>query len=370
LWKKKNCQSFHLKVNNEMIGKYGNEYFDKNESERFLFLWKYFLSMLILRHIFFCLVYQNVPSSATWAVNATTVAGKANGTSGSSNSSLYYPFGITIPTDGILYIADSMNCRIVMVNIITSTVSGIFGSIGSASNQFDLPIDVFITGTSLYVLDNGNIRIEKWSSNGTNPSIVIGTASIAYGSCMFIDGYGSIYVSDSTNDTVKRVTSNSSSFVTIAGNGTFGNSANQLTGPNGIYVDNNLTLYIADTGNSRIQMWKHGATSGYTVAGTGTAGSSLAQLSYPQALIVDINGYMYIADTNNNRILRWAPNATSGVCIAGCAGTTSGTRANQFYHPVDLAFDNNGSLYISDHFNNRIQKFQILNNQSNIITCS
>jgi hypothetical protein len=65
-----------------------------------------------------------------------------------------------------------------------------------------------------------------------------------------------------------------------------------------------------------------------------------------------------------------APNATSGVCIAGCAGTTSGTRANQFYHPVDLAFDNNGSLYISDHFNNRIQKFQILNNQSNIITCS
>jgi sugar lactone lactonase YvrE len=143
----------------------------------------------------------------------------------------------------------------------------------------------------------------------------------------------------------------------------------RIVGKQLLYVDDNLTLYIADSHNHRIQMWIYGASFGQTVAGNGSAGSSLTQLNTPHALIVDINGYMYTADTGNNRIIQWAPNTISGICIAACTDT-SGTNANQLNFPVGLAFDSDGSLYISDSNNNRIQKFEILNDQSNIITCS
>jgi sugar lactone lactonase YvrE len=257
-----------------------------------------------------------------------------------------------------------------MVDLTTSIVIGIIGAgYGSAINQFGYPTDVFITGTSLYVLDRINNRTQTWSTNGTNPSTIIKSASLVNGAYMFIDKYGNIYVSDWNHGTVIRFAPNSSVSVTVAGNGTNGNQLNQLNDPYGIYVDDNLTLYVADYTNNRIQMWTYGASFGHTVAGNGSAGSSLTQLNNPDPIIVDINGYMYIGDYGNNRILRWAPNATSGVCIAACTGA-SGIKANQLNGPSSLAFDSNGSLYICDYLNNRLQKFQILNNQSNIITRS
>jgi glucose/arabinose dehydrogenase len=72
---------------------------------------------------------------------------------------------------------------------------------------------------------------------------------------------------------------------------------------------------------------------------------------------------MYIVDRGNNRIVRWPPGATSGVCVVACTGF-SGSQVNNLYYPIDVAFDSNGSLYVSDDGNSRVQKFQILNNTS------
>ncbi|UJR10866.1 hypothetical protein I4U23_015053 [Adineta vaga] len=161
------------------------------------------------------------------------------------------------------------------------------------------------------------------------------------------------------------------STVAVAGTGgSPGTQAHHLSSPRGMFVDDNLTLYIADYNNHRIQMWKYGARNGTTVAGNGISGSSLSRLSTPSGVFVDSSdGYLYIVDTGNDRIVRWGPNATSGVCIAGCTNT-SGTNSNQLYFPVDLAFDNEGSLYVCDNGNNRIQKFQILYNPIEITSTS
>jgi sugar lactone lactonase YvrE len=336
--------------------------------EDFCCLRKFSVPTFLMRHIFFCLVSLNLSSVATWAENATTVTGNANGTSGSSNSSLYHPWGITISTDDILYIVDNHNCRVVMVNLTSSIVSGIIGSgWGGAIDHFEYPSDAFITETSLYVLDNSNDRIQEWSKDGTNPSTMFVTPSLFTTHYIFIDKYGSIYVNKYNQGIVICFAFNLSVSVTVAGNGTNGNQSDQLNYPEGIYVDDNLTLYIADSSNHRIQMWTYGASFGQTVAGDGSAGSSLTQLNSPMAVIVDINGYMYIADAGNYRVLRWGPIATSGVCIAACTGV-SGTNANQLLNPTGLAFDNNGSLYICEFSNNRVQKFEILNKQSKTIT--
>jgi sugar lactone lactonase YvrE len=105
--------------------------------------------------------------------------------------------------------------------------------------------------------------------------------------------------------------------------------------------------------------WFSGASAGILAAGDGSPGSSSTQLNGPIHIIVDVNEYMYISDAGNARIIRWAPNSTFGVCVAACT-STAGTAPTQLNMPHSLAFDSNGSLYVSDWENHRVQKFQIL----------
>jgi sugar lactone lactonase YvrE len=320
--------------------------------------------MLTITHNSVYLAFVDLSPTAVWNQSATTVAGAQSGISGSSNGYLNSPGSLTISTDDILYIADQDNNRVVVVNLTSSTIIRNLGSVqGAASNQFYWPNDISVTETSIYVLDSKNYRVQKWSINGTNPSTVPGTGSIHYSFYMFMDKYGSLYVSVLDDNTVIRFAPNSSVFLTIAGTGSSGAQSNRLSSPYGIFVDDNLTLYIADYNNNRIQMWKYGASTGTTVVGTGTSGATLAELNNPSAVLVDTNGYMYIADSGNNRIVRWAPNSTSGICIVACTGS-SGTNSNRLNYPSALAFDSNGSLYVCDLSNNRVQKFQSFDNQS------
>jgi sugar lactone lactonase YvrE len=305
----------------------------------------------------------NISSSAIWIQNGTTIAGQANGASGPSTSYLNNPVGLTISNDDILYIADYLNNRVVVINLISSTVIRTIGSGPSNDiNKFDNPADVFLVGTFLYVLDLQNNRIQKWSINGTNPSTLPGGGTFDYSYNFYIDKNENVYVSVYHDNTVIRFAANSGTFTTVAGTGTVGAESNRLNCPYGIFVDDNLTLYIADYNNHRIQKWTFGASSGTTVAGTGINGPSLSQISYPSSVVLDKNGYMYITDTGNNRIVRWEPSSTSGVCIVACMGT-SGTRTNQLNWPSAVATDSSGSLIVADYDNNRVQKFLILNNQ-------
>ncbi|CAF3557626.1 unnamed protein product [Adineta steineri] len=313
------------------------------------------------------ILYVNVSFTAVWAENAITVAGLSNGTAGKSNNTLNSPRGLSISSDDILYIAEWRNARIVVVNLTSLQVINIIGSgPGSAMYQFDHSYDVMIVNQSLYVYDSSNQRIQQWSRNGTNPSTIL-TGTFGLGFHEFKDKYNNLYISVYYSNVVVRFAPNSQIAITIAGTGVAGSLSNQLNSPNGIFVDDNLTLYIADFNNHRIQMWKYGSLSGVTVAGNGTSGSSLKQLFRPGAVVVDTNGYMYIADSGNNRILRWKLGSDSGICIAACTGTT-GTQMNQLYSPASIAFDSNGSLYTSDYYNNRVQKFQFLYNANQTTT--
>jgi DNA-binding beta-propeller fold protein YncE len=149
----------------------------------------------------------------------------------------------------------------------------------------------------------------------------------------------------------------------VAGTGVKGSNNNQLNQPRGIFVNHLRTIYVADCGNHRIMKWFSGALSGIIVAGDQTLGASSTQLNTPTQVIVDENEYMYISEADNARITRWAPNSTFGVCIAACTGTI-GTASTQLKGPYSLAFDSDGSLYVSDSFNHRVQKFQILDYHS------
>jgi hypothetical protein len=88
----------------------------------------------------------NLSSTAQWSQNAITVAGSINGTSGSSLDLLNRNLGLYIADDDTLYIADSNNNRIVLIQSNSTTAVAVIGQ-GFQSNMttFNYPIDVFVT---------------------------------------------------------------------------------------------------------------------------------------------------------------------------------------------------------------------------------
>jgi sugar lactone lactonase YvrE len=197
------------------------------------------------------------------------------------------------------------------------------------------------------------------SLNGSNPTTALDFGGLAAPYYLYVDENDNIYLSNTVNHSVLLFLSNSTNSAMVAGTGVVGNNNDQLNRPYGVFVNHNGTMYIADFQNHRIMKWFSGASFGIVVAGNGTAGFGSTQLQSPTQVVVDTNEYMYISEAGNSRITRWAPNSIFGVCIAACSGT-AGPASTQLNGPHSLAFDSNGSLYVSDRANNRVQKFQIL----------
>jgi sugar lactone lactonase YvrE len=272
--------------------------------------------------------------------------------------------GLSITENDVMYISDVGNHRIVVVDLNSATKKFTIGSgPGSNLSQFNHSSDHFIVNTSLYVLDTDNRRVQKLSLNGSDPTTVFHSDQLNSSFYLYVDNDDNIYVSDTWNHRVLLVHSNSTNFSIVAGTGVRGSNNDQLNVPYGVFVDHNKTIYIADRHNHRIMKWFSGASAGILAAGNGTLGSGATQLNEPRYIIVDRNEYMYISDNKNARIIRWAPNATFGTCIAACTGAI-GTAPTQLNDPHSLAFDSNGSLYVTEWENHRVQKFQILNYSS------
>lgn len=296
----------------------------------------------------------NLPPYAFWNSSGTSVSGWANG----SPWIIGGPFGISITDKDMLYISDTSNHRVVVVDLIAARNISVIGSgPGNNPNQFNLPYDLFATSTSLYIIDYSNLRVQKTSLNGSNPSTVLAMNALVLPYYLHVDKDDNLYVSDTWYHRILRYPPNSTASTMIAGTAIAGTSTRQLYFPYGVFVNRIGTIYIADSRNHRIMKWPSGATTGIMAAGNGLFGASLAQVNYPTQVVVDVNGYMYISEIGTSRITRWAPDSSVGECMVACTGTV-GTTAIYLYSPYSLAFDSNGSLYVSDHLNARVQKFK------------
>jgi hypothetical protein len=293
-------------------------------------------------------VSYNLPKfcpNATWNPNATTFAGQ------------------TFLGDKPVYVfVNNLNTVYIVVSgtsLVQVWLQGNVTPTRNISNGLDKPMSVFVNFVGDMYIDNrkSSKRVEKWSANSSTGQSVMSVTNSCTG--LFIDLNETLYCSMANSHQVVKRSLNSSgtTVVVAAGNGTGGAAANDLNGPQGIFVDFQFKLYVADTDNDRIQTFMPGNLTGTTVCVNITSASPTT-LSKPTGVVLDADGYLFIVDMNNNRIIGQSSNGFR--CVAGCGA--SGSSQNQLKHPQALSFDSNGNLFVADKQNDRVQKFWLLTN--------
>ena len=95
---------------------------------------------------------------------------------------------------------------------------------------------------------------------------------------------------------------------------------------------------------------------------SGTPGKAPGQFNFPRAVAVDGQGKIYVADSGNNRIQVFNPDGSflrqwGSTCKLDTKEGCQGDGRGQFNEPWGIAVDQEGSVYVSDTWNHRIQKF-------------
>ena len=319
--------------------------------------------------------------------NIQTVAGTPDTTgftgdgASATAATLDLPQGVFVDTAGNIYIADTFNSVIRVVNSGTQpvtiagvaipagdiqTVAGTYysaglgtacqftGDNGPATSAFlCLPGGLFADASgNIYVADTSNDGIREVVTAGTISTVAgtLGTAGylgdggpatsaeLNYPSGVFVDSTGNIFIADTDNYAIREVTAGNIS--TTVGNATLAYSGNGVSAdsaalsiPYGAFVDASGNLFVADTYNSAIREVVAATGSIQTLAGNGQACAlpstgcgdgglaTAAQLNYPEGIFVDSQGNAFIADTGDSVVREIV--ASTGIIqtVAGTPGS-------------------------------------------------
>ena len=264
--------------------------------------------------------------------------GSTNGTG--SDARFYVPQGVAVDGAGNLYVVERGNSAIRKVTP---------------------------AGTNWAVTTLAGLAFSEGSADG------IGSAArFAEPKGLAADSAGNVYVADSNNSTIRRE-SPAGSVTTRAGSAGQNGSADgigtaaRFNNPTGVAVDSATNIYVADTWNHTIRKVTPARVVTTLAGQAGSAGSAdgignAARFNYPSGIAVDSATNLYVADTYNNTIRKLTPVGTNWVVTTlggapGIWGSADGRgSAARFSNPNGVAVDGSGNLYVADFYLNTIRK--------------
>jgi uncharacterized protein (TIGR03437 family) len=352
------------------------------------------------------------PNGFIRTIAGNGVAGFAGDNGPAASSQLNAPYGLSFDFAGNLYIADLGNARIrrIAPSGIISTVAG--GGAFPAGGQNDgsmatavafiAPRNIATDGNGvIYISDFGAHRVYQMTTDGTLTTLagtgsagysgdgVAALALLNYPTALAVDRQGNVYIADSGNHLIRKVSGGrlisiaraslptGLAFDGVATLFVADHSAAQIleiplsvgtatalnVSATDVAYGNDGNLYVADvTVARRVSLF---GTSSKVVAGGGSlaegdgAPAIQARLNHPTGMALDSIGNLYIADHDNNRIRRVGLDGTiftvAGTGASGNTGDGGAALLATFNGPTSVVFDSAGNLYIADTGNARIR---------------
>ena len=294
---------------------------------------------------------------------------------------------VAVDSAGNVYVGEQLNetIRKITPEGVVTTLAGAAGQPGSVDGtgsaaRFAGPSGVAVDNAgNVYVADGFNGTIRKVTPAGVVTTLAgtagqLGDQDGSGGAAQFqpptgmaVDGAGYVYVADTYNDTIRKITP-AGVVSTLAGAGSPSGSSDgtgsaaRFFDPEGVAVDQGGNVYVADTENFTIRKIAPGGVVA-TLAGTaGQSGSAdgtgiAARFEYPTGVAVDSAGNVYVADSEIIRKVTPAGAVTTVAGAAGQSGSADGTgRAARFDGATGVAVDSAGNLYVADGNNCTIRK--------------
>lgn len=281
-----------------------------------------------------------------------------------------------------LLFACSVSWHTLRAQALVSTVAG-DGTAGvldgpAAQARFNLPYGVSADAQgNIYVADSNNHLIRKITPVGV-VSTVAGNggrgyvdhsnplfAQFARPQGIVADPHGNLFIADTGNGSVRKI-SPTGQVSTVAGSGFQGfqdgaGSIARFFSPAGIAVAPDKGLYISDTGNYRVRSIDslgQVSTLAGSIRGYVDGPAAVAQFLEPTGIVRDGGGNLLVADRAAHAIRRISPaGAVSTLAGTGTAGYLDGPAATaQFTSPAGLALDAAGNLYVTERDAHRIRR--------------